>query len=269
MTQGPAIRGKRGPKRSSSPPDQRDSSPRMSVKGRKAAPGPRRRIAVQLDEGEGQEEEGAAQGAVEQQGQEIDPAEVRRAKQAEGHHRRRASPLLPEEGGQQHHADGERAQDETIAPAEVRGGDQAIDEAGEPAEGEQRAPPIEMPIRHGIAAFRYVPEDDPKCRQGQDRIDQEDHPPGPVIDQPAAEERREPRGKGGGARPDADGPAALALLESGADEGQRTGDQESRAQALGAAGRDQQEAVRGAARSPARSRRRWRFRCAKILRRPN
>ncbi len=35
---GPATSGKRAPNRSSNPPDQRDSAPRMRVKGRKAAP---------------------------------------------------------------------------------------------------------------------------------------------------------------------------------------------------------------------------------------
>jgi nicotinamidase-related amidase len=57
------------------------------------------------------------------------------------------------------------------------------------AQCQQGALPVETSLCLGIAAFGYVPKHDPKCRQSQNRIDQEDRPPGPMIDKPAAEQR--------------------------------------------------------------------------------
>ena len=126
--------------------------------GEKGGACSRRRIAVQLDEGEGQKEEGTAEGAVEQQGQEIDPAEHRRAEQPRRHHGVWTPPLLPQEARQKDAPRASDARHETVRPAAVGGSDQAIGEAGESAEGQQRALPVETPAVPSHRGFRECAE---------------------------------------------------------------------------------------------------------------
>ena len=217
---------------------------------------------MQLDEGEGQEEEGATEGAVEQQGQEIDPAEHRRAKQLRAAssgfglrrscHRKPARRTMPSSQRRQH---------KTIPPAAVR-----MQRSGHRRGWRGRRRPAACPASRD-AACAIASRLSGICRMAiqsvgkrQNRIDQEDHPPGPVIDEPAAEERPQPRGNGGGARPDADGPAALALREGRADEGERAGNQQRAHPGPGRCAPRSAWRRSRRARSRGRSPRRWRFR---------
>ena len=114
------------------------------------------------------------------------------------------------------------------------------------------APGQSMPRRRlGIDAFRQTAPGDPEGGEAEHRVDEEDRLPGQVIDDPAAQQRADGGGDGGEARPGADGAAAFALGKGGADQGQRTGNEQRRADALHRPRGDQ---LRGIAREAAAQR---------------
>ena len=111
-------------------------------------------------------------------------------------------------------------------------GDQAEGHAGQAGEGQQCARPVDAARRLGIDAFRQTAPGDPEGGEAEQRVDEKDRLPGQVIDDPAAQQRADGGGDGGEARPGADGAAAFALGEGSADQGQRTGNEQRRADAL-------------------------------------
>ena len=81
-------------------------------------------------------------------------------------------------------------------------------------------------------AFRHVPQCDPDGRCRNDRADDKDRPPRRIVDQPTAEQRPRRCTERGKTRPSADGTAAFVLLEGGAEDCQRIGDQQGSADTL-------------------------------------
>ena len=110
-------------------------------------------------------------------------------------------------------------------------------DAAQARESEQRAPPVDA--RRG--ARSKLSGDNARrsrSRQREEWIDQKDHVPGEVVDDPAAEQGHRRR-DGRKSRPGPDGPAALGLGEGGADDRERAGDEQRGADALHGARRDQ------------------------------
>src|SRR5581483_3392882 len=87
-----------------------------------------RRITVNLDEQERQEEHHSTQGSVEQESEQVDAAETPGSEEFEGHHWRAAAPLEGYEAEQEEHTRSHRHEHRGVPPAAMRCGDQPVSE---------------------------------------------------------------------------------------------------------------------------------------------
>ncbi len=151
---------------------------------------------------------------------------------------------MSQEGGQNRRGPEQRDEDGRICPAPVGGGGQAVGEPHETERRQQPAAPVDGRVLRLVAALRHAPERETEGDQGHRKVDEEDRPPRPCVDQPAAEHRAERGRQRREARPGADGPAALVLRKGRADDGEAARDEQSAADTLHGAGGDQRGGVR-------------------------
>ena len=157
-----------------------------------------------------------------------------------------------EEAEQQQHRRRQRSHHRRMFPSKLRGADQSVHETPKPCEREQGTAPVDDRRRIRIPAFRHLAQSDPHRGNREQRVDQKNRPPRPVIDQPAPQQRGSPRGNRGRPRPDADGRPTILLIECRADERQRARHQQRRSGALNDSCNHEQRHVR---RQPAAERR--------------
>jgi len=92
---------------------------------------------MHLDEIERQQEEDAAERAVEQQGQHVDAGEGARTKQTKRHHGRPSAPFVPDECNERKQADGQRDKNRHISRPGVGQSNQSECDAAQTSESQQ------------------------------------------------------------------------------------------------------------------------------------
>src|SRR5438093_199364 len=118
-----------------------------------------RGVPLRLDEVERQEEEGASQGAVEEQRDDVGAREAPGAEDRQGDHRGVTACLEGAEREQRTPSTGERPDEPRLPPPQARGLDEPIHDAAEARGHQRRTEPVEWARRVEIPTLRHPPEE--------------------------------------------------------------------------------------------------------------
>ncbi len=199
-----------------------------------------RRVAERLLKLQGDEEDGAAQCAVDEEGHEVRARELPRAEDRQRQHRVRGAMLRDDERREEGRAGGERGEHHRRAPPARRPLDEAVDQAAQAEGGRQRGPgQIEPFVARRSPGLRHMADRHPQDRGDQRQVDEEDEPPGDRLDQVPADEGPDGCGEAAETRPEADRVRPLVRVEARLDDGEATRREQRPADALQGARRDE------------------------------
>ena len=165
---------------------------------------------LQLD---GKQEEGAAQCAVDGEGDTVGPAELAGAEQREREHGVGPVALDDEEGRRGQCGQHEGGHHRRARPAARRRFDEPVGQAGQEHDCERGPDGVDTTIRGGITRFGHV-----TCRHHQDggghrKVDEEDQPPRSDGQEISPDEGAGGRGDPAEPRPGADGAGSIVRAE--------------------------------------------------------
>ena len=189
-----------------------------------------------------QQEDGAAQRGVEQQGHAVGRREGGVPEEREGHHRLRAA--LEKEKGHEPHRPAPRREKREVAPAVRRSLDQREGQATHRERSRGRAGQVE---RSRIAGGRRVGKPAPRRPErdgGERQVQEEDAAPADGLDQPPSHERARGRAHPRQTGPEPERRALVGLVDLRPDQGQAQRDEERRRQPLESPGQREREDTR-------------------------
>ena len=219
-TIGPMVSGSRLPTRATSPPDHRDSAKhdhreRQQRRARRGG-----RVVLHLNEIQRDQPESRHERAVQEQRQEIGQRERPRPEQSRGaasvpapdarRRRAAASDATPQP----------RASPSTSGRLAPSGGHSRSAKTTPPRPSTASAAPAQSirEVRDGVAALVHEPQRQHDDDRGQRHVQEKHRAPADVLDQPAAGDRSDGGCDRAEPGPRADRPAAIGVVERGADD---------------------------------------------------
>ena len=161
-----------------------------------------------------------AEGAVDDEGDGIGRAELRRSEDRGREHGISRAPFGDGEGGRgnhgQHHGTGELRRGD----ARGRQDDDRVGDRAQRADAGQRAGPVDAPGQRGVTGFGNMAPRRPRGHRGDRDVDQEDRPPAAGFQQPPAQEGRDRGGHPAEPGPRPDRAGAVGGLEGRLDDRQ-------------------------------------------------
>ena len=185
-----------------------------------------------------QEEDGAAEGGVDDERDQVGRRELRRREHLEGQHRVAAHALRHHEGDQRERAADQRGEHHRVVPAGARPLDQGVGDARQARRREHGAHRVEAGLGR-IAGLGHVAQGHHDHGHRDRQVEQEDQPPRDGVDQVAAQQRADRDGDAAETRPRADGRAAVVAMERGLDDREASRREQRAPDPLQRAGGDQ------------------------------
>ena len=171
---GPRLIWRRGPIRAESCPERAEKSSMIRVTGRSASPESSGRVVLHELQLDGQQEQRAAERAVDDEGDRVGAAELTRAEEVQREHGVGNAPLHDEERGRGECGEDEGSNDHRARPPTGRSLDERVGDAGEEDHGERGAGRVDAALVGGVARFGHVPRRDHEHEDRQRDVDVED-----------------------------------------------------------------------------------------------